>query len=133
MRHPWRFPEDVDVAGGDLVGYRVEATDGGIGTVDSWAVEVDASHLVVDTGPWIFGHRVMVPAGTVSHIDHADRRVYLDRTREQIKEAPGFDPSRECRDEIASYYAGTYGVPDAAGGIFPPGAVPPGGAVPPPG
>jgi hypothetical protein len=133
---PWSYREDIEVSGGNLVGYKVEATDGGIGKVDSWTQEVNASLLVVDTGPWIFGHKVMIPAGTVNHVDHADHRVYLDRTKEQIKAAPEFDPEAhttpEYRDKIASYYGDTYGVPNASGGIFPPGAVPPGGAVPPP-
>jgi hypothetical protein len=133
---PWSYREDIELAGGNLVGYKVEATDGGIGKVDSWTHEVNASYLVVDTGPWIFGHKVMIPAGTVNHVDHADHRVYLDRTKEQIKSAPEFDPeahtTAEYRDKIASYYGDTYGVPGATGGIFPPGAVPPGGVIPPP-
>ncbi len=132
---PWRYREDVEVGTSNLVGYKVEASDGGIGKVDSWTNEVNSSYLVVDTGPWIFGHKVMVPAGTVNHVDHTDQRVYLDRTKEQIKSAPDFDPEThttpEYREKIASYYDETYGVPNAAGGIFPPGAVPPGGAMPP--
>jgi hypothetical protein len=41
----------------DLVGYRVEATDGRIGSVDEASDDTDARWLVVDTGPWIFGRR----------------------------------------------------------------------------
>jgi hypothetical protein len=133
---PWHYREDIQVAGGNLTGYKVEATDGSIGKVDAWTGEAGASYLVVDTGPWIFGHQVMIPAGTINHIDHQDHRVYLDRTKEQIKSAPAFDPdahgTEEYRDKVGSYYTDTYGVPDSAGGIFPPGAVPPGGVVPPP-
>jgi hypothetical protein len=131
---PWSYRADLEVAGGNLVGYQVEATDGGIGKVDSWTREVNSSYLVVDIGPWIFGHRVMIPAGTINHIDHQHHRVYLDRTREQVRSAPAFDldahRTAAYRDKIASYYGATYGVPDAAGGIFPPGAVPPGGVFP---
>jgi hypothetical protein len=134
---PWSYREDVEATGADLAGYRVEAVDGGVGKVGSWTQEVSAGHLVVATGPWIFGRKVMVPAGAVNHIDHVDQRIYLDQTKEQIKAAPEFDPrahtTPEYRDKVAAYYRDTYGVPDAAGGIFPPGAVPPGGLVPPAG
>jgi len=51
----WDYPEDVDVGGGDLIGYSVVARDGEIGKVDEATVTAGSSHVVVDTGPWIFG------------------------------------------------------------------------------
>ncbi|MFC7549348.1 PRC-barrel domain containing protein [Plantactinospora sp. GCM10030261] len=96
----------------DLSGYRVEATDGGIGSIDEATVEVGASYLVVDTGPWIFGRKVMLPAGTVQRIEHLDRVVHVDRSREQIKNAPEYDPETatapDYRDRIAGYYEDSY-------------------------
>ena len=110
---PWRYRDDAGVTGADLVGYKVEASDGGIGKVDSCSTEVNASYLVVDTGPWIFGHKVMLPAGVINHVDHADRKVYVDRSKDQIKAAPEFDPDQyenpEYRDKIGGYYGDTYG------------------------
>ena len=56
----------------DLVGYKVEATDGR-NRQDGRAPATSAaggSYLVVDTGPWIFGKKVMLPAGTVNQVDH---------------------------------------------------------------
>lgn len=134
---PWDYREGIDVGGADLVGYQVRATDGNIGRVDSWTYEVNFDHLVVDIGPWVFSHKVMVPAGTIHWIDHEERRVYLDRTKDQVRSAPDFDPrqhtSEAYREKIAAYYAETYGVPGPTGGVFPPGAVPPGSAIPPSG
>ena len=75
----------------DLVGYHVEATDGRIGKIDEASHATDESYLVVDTGPWIFGKKVLIPAGTVTHIDHTDRKVYVDRTKDQVKASPEFD------------------------------------------
>ena len=46
----------------NLVGFSVEALDGGIGKIDAATNEVSASYIVVDTGPWIFGKKVMLPA-----------------------------------------------------------------------
>ncbi|MFC6017503.1 PRC-barrel domain-containing protein [Plantactinospora solaniradicis] len=119
---PWRYRDDAGVTGADLVGYKVEATDGGIGKIDSASHEVNASYLVVDTGPWIFGKKVMLPAGVVNHVDHDDRKVYVDRSKEQIKDAPEFDETGHgdpsYRDKIGGYYGGTYGSP---GWTVPPG------------
>ena len=49
----------------DVSGYEVEASDGSIGKVDEATYDTGRSYLVVDTGPWIFGKKVMLPAGVV--------------------------------------------------------------------
>ncbi|SDN54706.1 PRC domain containing protein [Streptomyces wuyuanensis] len=91
----WGFPEGSGhVPGMEFVGYRVEATDGTIGKIDEHSEDVGRSHIVVDTGPWIFGHRRLIPAGAVSRIDHEQQAVYLDCSKEQIKEAPDFEQGR---------------------------------------
>jgi hypothetical protein len=91
-----------------LTGYAVEAVDGGIGKIDEASTDVGAAYLVVDTGPWIFGKKVMLPAGLVSRVDHDDEKVFVNRTKEQIKNAPEFDADRYrdtgYRSELGSYY-----------------------------
>ncbi|CAM5298452.1 hypothetical protein SAVIM338S_00411 [Streptomyces avidinii] len=101
----------VDV---DLSGYKVEATDGSIGKVDKHSDEVGSAYLVVDTGPWIFGKEVLLPAGTVIGIDVEDKRIHVGLTKDQIKNAPEFLrdkhlQDREYHDQLGGYY-----------GIFPP-------------
>lgn len=109
---PWTYRDDAGVTGVDLVGYKVEATDGSIGKIDRSSNEVSASYLVVDTGPWIFGKKVMLPAGVVNSADHEDRKVYVDRSKEEIKSAPEFDEDTYTdtayRDKLGSYYGGLY-------------------------
>lgn len=109
---PWRYRDDAGVTGADLVGYKVEASDGGIGKVDRASHEVNSSYLVVDTGPWIFGKKVMIPAGTVNHVDHDERKVYVDRSKDQIKAAPEYDETADTdpayRDKLGGYYGETY-------------------------
>jgi hypothetical protein len=111
---PWRYRDDISLAGADLTGYKVEATDGGIGKVDQASHDVNAACLVVDTGPWIFGKKVMLPAGTVNHIDHDEQKVYVDRSKDQIKTAPEYDPDQftdpAYRDKLGGYYGDTYGM-----------------------
>ncbi len=46
------------------------------------------SYLVVDTGPWIFGKKVLLPASVIQRIDLDDKKVYVRLTKDQIKAAP---------------------------------------------
>lgn len=109
---PWRYRDDLALSGVDLTGYHVEAVDGGIGKVDEASQEVNAQCMVVDTGPWIFGKKVLLPAGTVHRVDHAERKVYVDRTKDQIKSAPEFEPNRYAdpiyREKVGGYYGDSY-------------------------
>ncbi|GAB1691536.1 PRC-barrel domain containing protein [Krasilnikovia sp. M28-CT-15] len=96
----------------DLVGYHVEALDGRIGSIDEATYDVGGALLVVDTGPWIFGRKVMLPAGTVQRVAHEDRKVYVDRTKDQIKSSPEYDKDTfstpEYRERVGDYYTGSY-------------------------
>jgi len=99
---------DVMDAGADISGYKVEALDGSIGKVDEATYEVGRSHIVVDTGPWIFGKKVMLPAGIVQNIDADDEQIFVNRTKDQIKDAPEFDDSLllddAYRSSVGTYY-----------------------------
>jgi hypothetical protein len=115
---PWSYREDAGVTGANLVGYKVEATDGGIGKVDRASYDVNASYLVVDTGPWIFGKKVMLPAGVVNYVDHMEQKVFIDRSKDEIKAAPEFDEASHAdpvyRDKLGGYYGSTFGTPGSA-------------------
>ena len=92
----------------DVRGYDVEATDGSIGKVDEATYETGRSFLVVDTGPWIFGKKVMLPAGVVRSVDETDKRIFVNRTKDQIKDSPEYDDSmledESYRSRLGSYY-----------------------------
>ncbi|MER5766169.1 PRC-barrel domain-containing protein [Streptomyces sp. NPDC001985] len=108
--HPWNYSSLAGyTAGSDLNGFRVEAVDGAIGKVDKHTEDVDAACLVVDTGPWIFGKEVLIPAGAVTRIDLVEKSVHVDRTRDQIKRAPEFHRETHLgdsgyRDLLAAHY-----------------------------
>ena len=103
----WTYRETVTTPP-DLAGYEVEAMDGSIGKVDEATNEVGGSYIVVDTGPWIFGKKVLLPAGVVDRIDTEDEKIFVNRTKDEIKNAPEFDESRfsesNYRDEVGTYY-----------------------------
>src|SRR5215468_7729057 len=91
----------------DLTGYKVEAQDGGIGKIDEASYDVGAGYIVIDTGPWIFGKKVMLPAGVITRIDAQEENVYVNLTKEQIKNAPEFDADT-YRDDAYRGKLGTY-------------------------
>jgi hypothetical protein len=114
MWDAWNYRDDLtDATAGDqasIVGFHVEATDGSIGKIDEATDEVGARYLVVDTGPWIFGSKVLLPAGVVTRIDRAEEKVYVDRSKDQIKAAPDYDADQRAdeayRNKIGGYYSG---------------------------
>jgi hypothetical protein len=85
----WTYRETVSPK--DLVGYAVEATDGRIGKVDKATYDVGSSYTVVDTGPWIFGRKVLLPAWTITGIDADEQKMFVDRSKDEIKNGPEYD------------------------------------------
>jgi hypothetical protein len=112
---PWTYGDadtiGVDAAKNlDLTGFSVEATDGGIGKVDEATYETSRSYIVVDTGPWIFGKKVLLPAGVIQRVDLDSETIFVNRTKDEIKNAPEFDETtyREeaYRSQVGDYYSG---------------------------
>ena len=108
----WTYEETALGVGVDqapnVVGYDVEAIDGSIGKIDEATYDAGAAYIVVDTGPWIFGKKVLLPAGTIQRADHDDEKVFVNRTKDQIKSAPEYDEGigydSTYRGRLSSYY-----------------------------
>jgi hypothetical protein len=103
----WEY-SDVTWSSVDLVGFSVEALDGSIGKIDEASNDVGSRYIVVDTGPWIFGKKVLLPAGIIDAVDLDDTTAYVQRTKDEIKNAPQYDADRmndaAYRDQFGSYY-----------------------------
>ncbi len=87
----WNFRSDVGHDRANLEGMKVEAIDGSLGKVEKVIDTQWGCALVVDTGPLVFGRKVLLPAGVVSGIDVDDEHVKVDRTKDEIKDAPELD------------------------------------------
>lgn len=107
MADIWNYGTDLD-RDADLVGYDIEATDGSIGKIDEATNDAGASYVVVDTGPWIFGKKVLLPAGVITSIDHDDEVVHVSRSKEEIKAAPEFDETQERSSSYRQPYGDYY-------------------------
>jgi hypothetical protein len=115
--HDKQQPGDVDVSRQHVVTAQsgrtvLEAVDGSIGKVDDATNDVGQSFIVVDTGPWIFGKKVMLPAGVISRVDLDTETVFVNRTKDQIKSAPEYDEDNRddeayrdrYREDLGGYY-----------------------------
>lgn len=63
-----------------------------IGSVKDALVDDSGSfrYLVADTGPWIFGKKVLIPIG-LAHFNYDEERVYVDGlTKEQVENLPEY-------------------------------------------
>ncbi|MFJ8538999.1 PRC-barrel domain containing protein [Streptomyces sp. NPDC093591] len=114
----WSYPPGSGhQEGRTLTGFTVEATDGMVGHVDRQADDTPLRHLVVDTGAWVFGRSLLIPAGMVTGVDMKTRVVTVGCTRAEAKAAPRFETDRETLDPaylsaVGAYYAA---LPHASG------------------
>ena len=99
----------------DLKGDRIEARDGPIGSIhdvyfddERWAVR----YLVVDTGDWLPGKKVLISPASVPAQEGGGEYLRVALDREQIEHAPGTgeDPpvSRLLEEAHAHYYGYPY-------------------------
>ena len=74
-------------------GYAIEASDGDIGTVSDFLFD-DASWLVrwlvVDTGNWLSGRKVLLPPSVLGRLYAKDRVFAVKLTKQQIKDSPEY-------------------------------------------
>lgn len=124
----------------EIIGYAIHANDGYFGTVSdhlfedtTWSVR----WLVVDTGHWLPGRKVLLPPSALVHINHIGRQFNVGLTKQQVKECPDVEAdlpvSRQMETSIYDYYgwspywdSGSYmGMVDYGGNVGGPlGSVP---------
>lgn len=94
-----------------LKGYGIEASDGAIGTVRdflfddrSWRVR----WLVVDTGGWLSGRKVLVHPSAVEGADNERQRLGVKLTRAQVEASPDIREdqpvSLQMETDLHNYY-----------------------------
>ena len=96
----------------DLRGFAIGATDGDIGTVDEFYFD-DASftvrHLVIDTGGWLTGRKVLISPMALRDIDWDAKRIKAALTKAQVEKSPKIDTDRPVsRQHEIAYYGYPY-------------------------
>jgi hypothetical protein len=95
----------------EVTGYHIEGTDGALGHVkdfmlddESWAIP----YMVIETSNWWVGKSVLIAPEWTSRISWLGRKVYVDMTREAIKNSPQWgvdDPiSRAYEEALYRHY-----------------------------
>jgi len=80
----------------EMGGYRVQATDGEVGTVSDLLLDDELSRilfLAVDVKGWFFGKTVLVGPSLVSRVDGQNSAVHVDTTRQALKSAQEYNPA----------------------------------------
>ncbi len=95
----------------ELKGYTIEANDGPIGTVSDFLFD-DKSWttrwLVVHTGSWLFGRKVLLPLSALGKPDRALRQFPVKLTKQQVEDSPDIDMdlpvSRVIEAQVYNHY-----------------------------
>lgn len=94
-----------------LRGYGIHATDGDIGSVRDVFFEDTSStirYLVVDTGSWLPGRRVLLAPAAVGAVDRARQVVTTGLTKRQVEDSPSVDTdqpvSRQQEEVLHRHY-----------------------------
>lgn len=97
-----------------VYGATIRATDGDIGTVedfyfdeDSWTVR----YLLVDTGRWFSGKKVLVSPMSVSG-PWGVTGIHVTMTKDRVWNSPQFDRTQPLSEETETIVVGYYGYPD---------------------
>lgn len=103
-------------AGDDIKGFDVYAGDSDekIGSIDDALVDETGRfrYLVIDTGIWIFGKKVLLPIGS-ARFDYGARRVYATGlfSKEQAEQLPAYNESEpvdyDGEEQVRDVYRGT--------------------------
>ena len=103
----------------DLRGYAIRATDGAIGKVDDFYFDDEdwgIRYLVVDTGSWLSGRKVLISPIAVGHAGWMARRLPVALTRAQVEHSPDIDTRKPVSRQHEAQYFGYYGYPYYWGG-----------------
>lgn len=102
-----------------LQGCQILATDGAIGSVhdfyfddERWAVR----YLVVDTGSWLPGRRVLISPIAIQTADWINDTLSLKITRDQVKNSPDIDTHKPVSRQQEGAHFRYYGYPYYWGG-----------------
>ena len=95
----------------EIIGYSIHALDGDIGHVADFYFDDKAwviRYLVVDTGGWLSGRKVLISPFAFEQPNWADRSLSVRLSKEQVEDSPGIDlekpVSRQHEVQLHEYY-----------------------------
>jgi hypothetical protein len=103
----------------ELHDYTIGADDGAIGHVKDLFLDDKAwvvRYLVVDTGGWLFGRKVLISPMAIGKPNWAGRLLPVSITKEQVKNSPDVDTEKPVTRQHELEFSGYYGYPYYWGG-----------------
>jgi len=95
-----------------IKGYAIAASDGRLGTVSDFLFD-DATWmvrwLVVDTGNWLPGRKVLLPPSVLGHADPKEREFRVKLTMKQVKDSPDIRTDRPISRQMETNIYDHYG------------------------
>lgn len=98
-----------------LRGYVIDATDGEIGKTEDFLLDAQhwiISYVIVKTGKWLLGRKVLLSPIAFHQPDWASHRFPVDLSQKQVKNSPAFNQekpiSRQYQKELHDYYDWPY-------------------------
>lgn len=99
----------------NILNYKILATDGEIGGVSDLIVddqEMKLRYLVIDTGSWLPGKKVVLSTAWISSVVPRKETVVMNIEKKRIQEAPEYRPDaeldREYETQLHDYYRFPY-------------------------
>jgi uncharacterized protein (TIGR02271 family) len=96
--------------GGDIKNLDLYSGTDKVGSVDDVLVDEEGRfrYLVISTGAWIFGKKVLLPVGR-ARVDYNDRRVYADGlSKEQVENLPELSDDMKLDYDYEEQVRGVY-------------------------
>jgi len=95
----------------EVLGYHIQGSDEAIGHVDDFIVDDETwevRYLVIDTRNWWLDKKVLVAPHWASRISWSEKKVFVDLSRQAIKDSPAWNPTapvnREYEARLYDYY-----------------------------
>ena len=118
----------------ELTGRALGANDGEIGSIadvyfddERWTVR----YLVVDTGGWLSGRKVLISPASLAREQGSEGPLLANLTREQVENSPGEETDRPVSRDYEAVHADYYNYPAYWSGpeLWGPESLPLGGAI----
>jgi hypothetical protein len=92
----------------ELKNYNIKASNGDIGAIhdfyfddEKWTIR----YLVVDTGTWLTGRKVLISPAALGKVDWNAQTLQVTMTTEQVKKSPDIDTDKPVsRQHETAYY-----------------------------
>jgi hypothetical protein len=95
-----------------IKGYAIAASDGHLGTASDFLFDDQTwlvRWLVVDTGHWLPGRKVLLPLSVLVHLDLETQEFTVRPSKQQVKDSPTYDPTSAVDRAYEKHFYDYYG------------------------